>query len=337
MNQRGGLKKRRPDVFFMLGVSGLEIKPDSYGGEAMRQTMQRTVERGGEFRSGMMIMTAAILTVPGVDALAKLAGGSLSPGEVVWGRFLFQCLFLLPWVIRRRSPGGWFFSRHHLPMGALFAGSVLFLYWGLLYLPLANNIAIFFVEPLILTILSWLFLGEKVSSKTWIAVAVGFVGALIVIRPNWSAYGSAALLPLASGASYAVYLVYNRIYAGKEEAIFLQFGSGFFSTLTLTLALLAGYWADVSVLTPTLPTWTDWILLLSIGFLSAVTQTMITVAFKKTVASVLAPFQYLEIISATILGWLLFSDIPDDMTLLGASIIIGSGLYLFVGESRRSE
>ncbi len=285
---------------------------------------------------GMLIMTGAMLTGPLIDAFAKLASASLAPGEIACARFVFQCVFLLPLLIFRKSSINKTFSKRYILMGIFIASSTLFLFWGLQYLPLANNIAIFFVEPLILTLISGLFLKERIRSSCWIAVFVGFIGALIVIRPNWSAYGIAAVLPFLSGTCFAIYLAITRTISASEDVISLQFRTGFIAALTLSFALLIGTLADMPVFLFTKPTMQNYILLCGIGMVSATTHVMIAIALKKTAANILAPFQYLEIISAALLGWFIFADIPDAMTITGACIIIGSGLYVFVIENKHS-
>ncbi len=286
---------------------------------------------------GILIMVGAILFVPFLDAIAKWLTASLAPGEIVWGRTIFQCIFLYPVLLLRQTHILKSLRRSHLFLGLFSAGTILFLVWGLQYLPLANNTALFFVEPLILTGISGLFLGERVTLKRWIAVAIGLVGALILIRPNWSAYGVAALLPFAAGTSYAIYMAILRIRSGQENLLTLQFWTGIFGCSTLSIALISGTALNIPGLQFTLPVYhfanaLPW--LAGLGLFSTIIHLFVAIALRKANASTLAPFQYLEIISSTILGWLVFGDFPDLLTAIGAGIIISSGLYVFMNERR---
>lgn len=296
------------------------------------------VTTGGGLRSstenGMLLMAAAMLMVPCLDALAKALTDAMSPGQVTLGRFAFQSLFLLPLVLTRWGTGGTGPTVLHAVGGALVAGAVMFLVWSLKYMPIANAIAIFFVEPLILTLMSAVLLREQVGWRRIAGVVVGLVGALIVIRPNWAAFGWIALLPLATATAFAGYLVVTRHLALRSNRIVLQFWIGVFAALTLAVATVAGDLAGQAVLTLRWPEAWQWGLLAFTGFLSMATHLMVAHAFGRAPASVLAPFQYLEIVSATALGLIVFGDFPDTLTWLGTAIIIGSGLYIFHRERR---
>jgi drug/metabolite transporter (DMT)-like permease len=204
--------------------------------------------------------------------------------------------------------------------------------WALKYLPLANAIAIFFVEPLILTLMSAAFLGERIGVRRLAAVAIGLAGALIVIRPNWEAYGWAAILPLGTAICFAGYLTLTRHTAADGEPLAMQLWAGFFAALGLSLIIALGDRFEIPVIDPVWPSHRDWALLVALGMLSAVTHVILAFAFRLAAAGILAPFQYLEIISATVLGLLVFGDFPDALTWLGTALIIGAGLYVFLRE-----
>ena len=197
---------------------------------------------------------------------------------------------------------------------------------------MANAIAIFFVEPLVLTLFSAWFLGERVGRRRLAAVVVGFMGALVVIRPNWAAFGWPALLPLGTAVCFAGYLTLTRRSAVAEEPLAMQLWAGIFAALALSVAVLAGEGFAIAVLDPAWPDAREWALLVGLGLVSAVGHVIIAFAFRHAPAGILAPFQYLEIISATILGFLLFGDFPDTLTWAGTAVIVGSGLYVFLLE-----
>lgn len=283
---------------------------------------------------GMVAMASAMLFVPGIDAIAKFLATDLSPTAIACYRFAVQTAVLVPLAI---LTGRSLATRHwglHAARGALLGTALILLIWALQYLPLANAIAIFFVEPLILTLMSFVFLGERFGPRRLVAVVIGLAGALIVIRPNWAEFGWASVLPLCTAVFFAGYLALTRRSATDEDPVILQLWAGLLGTVFLALVSLAGGLLDIEVLAPAWPTAPHWMWLAAMGVISAVSHVMIGFAFARAPASVLAPFQYLEIISATALGFLVFGDFPDALTWLGTAIIIGAGLYVFFRERK---
>ncbi|MBK5939687.1 DMT family transporter [Halochromatium roseum] len=296
-----------------------------------------------EIEVGMLLMTIAMLLFPISDALAKFLTAELTPVQIGAARFLFQSLLLLPVLLvykaGRLPPPG----IRHLALGTLIGLAVIFLFSGLQYLPLANNTALFFIEPLLLTLISAVALREPVSGRQWLAVVVGLVGALIVLRPNWAAYGPAAIFPVAAGAFFAGFLALTRVVGGRDDALTLAFWTGAAAALVLLLIMGVGLMGQAPVSARpmaglmVLASLGVWPLLLGVGAIAAATNVLTALALQRAGAGVLAPFQYLEILSATLLGWLVFSEIPDLVTGLGAAIIVGSGLYVFTHQGRRLE
>lgn len=294
-----------------------------------------------EVELGMLLMTIAMLLFPLSDALAKFLTAELTPVQIATARFLFQSLLLLPVVLffkrgRLPAPGA-----RHLALGALIGMAVIFLFSGLQYLPLANNTALFFIEPLLLTLISAVALREPVTLRQWLAVMIGLAGALIVLRPNWAAYGPAAIFPVAAGAFFAGFLALTRVVGGRDDALTLAFWTGVAAALVLLLIMAQGLLSQGdSTASPgmslELPALSAWPLLLGVGAIAAATNVLTALALRRAGAGVLAPFQYLEILSATLLGWLIFSEMPDLLTGFGATIIVGSGLYVFTHQGRRS-
>ncbi len=284
----------------------------------------------------MLMMAAGVVVIPGIDAIAKHLSTSLSPGQIAASRFLFQLIFLLPVVL---ITGRRLFSRHFLLnacRGALIGSATLFFFWGLKYLPLADAIAIFFVEPLILTLLSAIFLGERVGWRRLSAIIIGFIGALLVIRPSFQTIGLPALLPLAAACCFAVYLALTRTVAQTDGVLTMQVWAGVFGGLTLLIALVFGEAASVDIVDPTWPSLYEWLMLALLGLIGTSGHLLIVGAFSRASPSILAPFQYLEILGATLLGVLIFGEFPGLATWFGIGIIVASGLYVFHRERRLS-
>ena len=282
----------------------------------------------------MAMMIAAMLVLPGIDAIAKYLAGSVSSGQVTWSRFFFQTLLMLPFLAASRGP--WLTSTLplHAARGALIALATLLFFSGLAYLPLADAIAIFFIEPLLVTLLSAAFLGEALHWRRISAIAVGFGGALIVIRPTFADVGFAALYPVGAACSFAFYILLTRRLAQREDPVRLQFFAGLFGCLVISVALAAGDPAGVKILAIGWPTAREWLLLALLGAIGTACHLLVVHAYRRAAVAILAPFQYVEIVGATALGLLVFGDFPDPTTWLGILIIVASGVYVFRREAR---
>lgn len=283
-----------------------------------------------------------MLLLPGMDAITKFLAGEIAPGFAAWGRFFFQVILLSPLVyfINRRRPRlrpdqiprtDWW---PHIARGGLIAAATTFFFIGIRYLPLADAFAIFFIEPLIVTLLSALLLGEPIGWRRLSAIGSGFIGALLIIRPAFAEVGWAVLYPFAAAWCFAFYILLTRTLAKHEEPMRLQWLTGLFACLGLSAALLVGNHFQVASLQAAWPNLTQWGWLITIGLIGTVGHGLLVYAYRQVVISLLAPFQYIEIIGATLLGWLIFEDFPDPITWLGVAIIVASGSYVFHREAR---
>ena len=215
----------------------------------------------------------------------------------------------------------------------MIATATVLFFTGLAYLPLADALALFFIEPMLATVLSIFLLGELVGWRRFAAILVGFVGALIVIRPSFVEVGWAVLYPVAAALCFAVYILLTRKLAATENPVRMQFFAGVFGGLVVSLALVIGTQGGIAVLSATWLTLHEFLLLAGLGLLGTVGHLLVVFAFQRAPISVLAPFQYVEIISATILGLWLFGDFPELITWLGIALIVVSGIYIFRRES----
>ena len=276
-------------------------------------------------------MAIAMLVVPSMDILGKLVSKEITGIQVAQWRFGFQALLILPVLLWTRGAGGLLPNRIGLNIARslLIACAVTSFFTALRWMPVPDAIAVFFVEPLILTILSAIFLKEYIGWRRRCAVVAGFVGALIVIQPSYAVFGAVSLLPVLTACLFATYLILTKKLASGEDPLTMQFFSGIVGFAFLALVASTGSAAGISILAVIWPSPVQWLMLAGVGTIATVCHLMIVHAFRRAPASVLAPFQYLEIVSATTLSYLVFDDVPNAWKWLGISIIIGSGLYVW--------
>lgn len=286
---------------------------------------QATVSRG------LALMAIAMLVVPSMDILGKLVSKEINGIQVAQWRFGIQALLILPFLVWMKGGRSFLPNRIGLNVirAVLMAGAVTVFFTALRWMPVPDAIAVFFVEPLILTIMSAVFLKEYIGWRRRCAVAVGFIGALIVIQPSYEVFGAVSLLPVLTAFLFATYLLLTKKLAATEDPLTMQFFSGVIGFLFLALVAGTGTAAGISILAIVWPSPVQWVMLAGVGVIATVCHLMIVHAFKRAPASVLAPFQYLEIVSATILSYLVFQDVPNAWKWLGISIIISSGLYVW--------
>ncbi len=283
--------------------------------------------------AGIAFMIAGVMLVPMLDAFAKYLSDWLSPGQIALFRFGFQSAILMAILAARRElfwPGaltGWLALA-----GGFAAAAVLCLIWAVSLLPLATAISIFFIEPLLLTLIAALVLGERIGLRRLGAIFAGLAGALIVIRPNWASFGPAVLFPVAAAFFFACYVTSIRGLSARVGGLPMQAWSGTWATLIIAVVVVAGSPADVAGFSfQPVPGWA-WLYLGVMGAIAALAHMMFAMAFQRVEAGALAPFQYLEIVGATTLGYLVFGDFPDALTWAGTALILAAGLYVFYRE-----
>jgi drug/metabolite transporter (DMT)-like permease len=254
------------------------------------------------------------------DVTAKYLSATLPSLEIAWIRFLVFALIMTPamvpgtrfYALRTARPGFQFLR------GLALLGSSLFFISGLRYLPIAEASATGFVSPLFVTALSMFFLRESVGVRRWLATAAGLLGVLIILRPGTTAFHVAAFFPLVSALCWAITLIMTRMMSGREHAV-----------TTMTYSSIAGL-CVLSALVPfawVAPSWHDILFGILIGAASTAGQWIVVLAFRYADASVLAPFSYSQLVWVSILGFLIFSEVPDAWTVVGAAFIVASGLY----------
>ncbi|NLH83465.1 MAG: DMT family transporter, partial [Phyllobacteriaceae bacterium] len=256
--------------------------------------------KSGTIVRGITVMTVAMLIVPSMDVLAKLLTRQMPGVEVAFARFVGQLLVsgLIGLAIGQArtlippKPAG------HFVRGLFLAATSLFFFSAIATMPLTDALAIAFAEPMILTAVSPIFLGETVGWRRWSACGVGFLGTLIIIRPSFEQFGATALLPLAGAFTFAGYHVMTRRLSGQGSLTAVQFTAGLSGTVALGVVLAATSTAGLLDRPVVWPNDWGWVIFCGIGVLSYVTHGMIVTAFGYAPAAVLAPFGYLEIVSA---------------------------------------
>ncbi len=291
-------------------------------------------DTGGRTSLGILLMVAFSLIAPAMDACAKLIGDAVAVGQIAATRFIFQFALLLPLA----AAFGWLHRMGarefglHLVRAALIMVATAFFFTALRYMPMADTIAIFFVEPFLLTLLGGLILGEQIGPRRYVACAIGFAGALLIIQPSFEAVGFAALLPLVTALCFAFYMILTRRMATRMHPITLQVYTGLAALVLAVPVLWAFDGSGIGPLDPSWPETREMRLLILLGLIATLSHVFISFALALAPASLLAPIQYLEIVSATALGFVLFSDLPDALTFLGIALIVASGLFVFFRE-----
>jgi len=285
--------------------------------------------------TGMALMALAMLMVPGLDAIAKLLMERLPPLQVTLGRFLMQTLVLLPvFLLGRRNKS---LQLGHVAAGVFLGCALLTFNFALQVMPIANALAIFFVEPLILTLLAAVVLHESLGKRRLVAIGLGLCGALVILRPNISAYGSTALFPLATAFLFACYMMVTRRMSQSGDLLTLQFWTGFFAAVALLIGLGTKIYFYPDTQNHVQPNIREIGLFVLLGVLAGLGHQLIIRSLSYIEAGHAAPLQYLEIVSAVILGWVIFADFPDVLTWVGTLLIVGAGLYIARDELRRGQ
>ena len=202
-------------------------------------------------------------------------------------------------------------------------------------MPVADAIAIFFIEPFILTILSAVIEKEQVGWRRWTAVATGFVGVLIVVQPSWAVFGPISLVPALGGALFAVYVLLNRRMSAYDTPATMQFTAGLSALFVMTLVPRRGLDASTCRASRPPPSGRGRSgSCLLMGVFGTSGHLLFVQASRLAPSSLIAPMQYVEIVCAAILGYLVFGDFPTLGKWIGIAIIVGSGAYVFWRESR---
>jgi drug/metabolite transporter (DMT)-like permease len=283
---------------------------------------------------GVALMIGFCAIAPLIDVASKLAAQEVSVGVVTLGRYIVQGALMAPIAL-------WMGLRLRLTPRALGLtllrslcgiGSTYFFVAAVKVMPIADALAIVFVEPFIILLIGRLVLGEMVGPRRLGACVVGFVGALFVIQPSFEAFGAVAFFPLGTAFFFALYMLVTRSLSRLVHPVTMQLHTAVVAAAMCVPLLAVGAAIDAPSLAPILPQGIFWLWVFAVGVFATISHMAITYALKFAPSSTLAPLHYLEIVTATLFGYLFFQDFPNALTWVGIGIIVLSGLYIIYRE-----
>jgi drug/metabolite transporter (DMT)-like permease len=280
---------------------------------------------------GIILMLLFCALAPLLDVASKLAAeGGIPVGQITTARFVVQGALMLPIVLIMRLH--WAVSPRIAAMVTLRAVFLILSTYsfvsGIAVMPVADALAIAFVEPFILLILGAYIFGDEVGPRRIGACLVGFGGALLVIQPSIAIFGWVALWPLGTAFFFAFYMLSTRAVAAHLHPVTMQMHTSLAGAAICLPLLWAFDGSGIASLDAVMPQGLMWLWLFGVGFWAAVSHICMTYALKFAPSATLAPLHYSEIVVAVALGYAVFGDFPNPMTWAGIAIITASGLYL---------
>lgn len=280
---------------------------------------------------GIVLMLIFCMIAPLLDVASKLAAeGGMPVGQITAARFVVQGALMLPVLLvmglslrmTRKALAYTFLRAFFLILSTYSFVS------GIAVMPVADALAIAFVEPFILLILGSFIFGDQVGPRRIAACAVGFCGALLVIQPSIQVFGLVALWPLGTAFAFAFYMLVTRAISAWMHPVAMQVHTSWTGVVLCLPVLLLADGSGIATLDPVWPDGLNWIWLFGVGFWAAVSHMAMTYALKYAPSATLAPLHYSEIVVAVILGYAIFGDFPNLLTWAGIAIIVSSGLYI---------
>ena len=278
---------------------------------------------------GVLFICLSGLTSPLMNGFARLLGEHYSSPQISWARAVGHVMFMLAAFVPRfglrmlRTRR----LRWHLARSSCLFISNLSYFFAIGFIPIGNAASINMIGPLIVAMLAWPLLGERTSVGRVTAVLIGFTGVLIIIIPGTEVFQWAALIIVFSASMNGLYQIFTRQIADTEapetSAIYSSIVGAFGMLLVLPFV-----WRTPSSLT-------DVALFCSLGVFGAVSHYFVALALGFAPANIVTPFQYVQMIGSVLVGYLMFGDLPDVLTWVGAAIVIASGLYVGWTQTRR--
>lgn len=270
---------------------------------------------------GIALMVGAMMVVPFMDALAKLLSSRYPVLQLVWARFFFHFLLVLPIALWRHGGGVLAAPAPALQVGRglCLMGATICFFAAIRTIPLADAIALIFFDAVIIVILSAVLLHERVPPGRLVASVIGLSGVLLIVQPGFGNFQWASLLALAAAFFFALYFLSTRYLSGNTPPLVMLAWQGVGGFVVMS-ALVPLVWVS--------PTPADLAMMGALGVIGASGHLLLIRAFEYAEASLLAPFLYTEIIMQVLLGYWLFGDIPNRWAVAGIALIIGVGVYL---------
>ena len=293
------------------------------------QSLTKPHERIDNTPLGIGSMLASVLFFSLMNVLAKLLMDRFPVTEVMFFRSLFALIPVCLSIHLGKGFAATLYTRHpwgHMGRSLIGLTTMVAMFWSFHLLPLGDAIALNFAAPLFLTALSVPLLSEKVGIHRWTAVLVGFAGVLIIVRPSGDVLNLGAIIALAGALTNALAMIAIRQLSRTEPPDTIVF---YFTLLT---TVLLGLTLPFSWVTPD-PM--DWLLLVATGLLGGCGQLMLTRAYSLAPAAVVAPLNYTSLLLAVGFGWLMWGEVPTGTMVIGAAVVMASGLYILHRETRR--
>jgi drug/metabolite transporter (DMT)-like permease len=275
--------------------------------------------------AGIVLMLAGIFLFAVNDALGKWLVATYSVGQVLLIRSLAALLVLAPFIWGDRASFAAAPRRGLQTLrAALATAEVACFYWAVAYLPLADVMAYYLAGPIFVTAIAASALGERVGWRRWTAVLVGFLGVIVCLRPGTATLSGPALIALAGSFTFSLSMIATRSLRGTSDIVLVT---------TQTVAAL-GFGAVAAPFAWVTTSPRDAVLLALLGMVAMVAHVCVNRSLKLAPASTVVPYQYTTIVWAVVFGYLVFGDLPDALMLIGASIIIAAGLFIYLREQR---
>lgn len=274
-----------------------------------------------------LLMILAVLFFTLMDATAKGLSQRYHPIQVIWARYFFQMVLTLILLAPRLST--LLVTRHfsmQLMRSLFLFGGTLGFFTSIALMPLATATAIFEVAPLFITIAAFFILREHVGPRRIIAVLMGLLGAMVIIRPGSDAFTPIAILPMFAAACYAGYAISSRVLGHQEDQWTNFIYTGLIGTILISIAV-PFVWQTPGLI--------DWLWFAGIGILGMIAHLLLLRSLMLGEASFVAPFAYVSMAFSALWGFLFFNEVPDIYVVIGATIIIGAGLFIWYIESRQ--
>lgn len=292
-------------------------------------------------RAGLLFALAGFTTLSLGDAIIKGMAEMWPPTAMAATRYVLGMVGLATILVSRQGWRAlWPMPKPHLQWirGLSVACSSIAMFTAVWLMPLADATSVTFTQPMITALLAALLLGERLRPAALVATLVAFAGVLVVLRPNFASLGLLALLPLAAAVSLSTLVIANRAAAGAAGVLAMQVYISVTASILLVTVTAIGHFSGVPRFAMHWPAWHVFARCAFIAVSASLAHWLIYLGTMRAGAATVSPMIYGQLLGAVVLGWVFFGEVPDMVTLVGAAIIVGSGLYLWlIGRMRRSE